>query len=171
MSEYSRAYYLAHKEEIKARQKAYYQAHKEKYIKPSKPKVSVTDAEKYEMERRKRRNYYEKKNGCKITSVMSVPFHVETPPYITVKEYPNKIYIIEADVYTYGELGKYQNALQHMVSRLNSEDNITIVDENSIQIYLKTRDGIQEIVDNLKEFCEKHSTFERKTKKSQKEKK
>lgn len=118
------------------KRRQYYQMHKEKINKKAQKPIS-------ERKTRKKLDYY-------------------TPNYITVKQYPNSIVLIEAildDSYDIGDTYKTKIEIERMLNNINNDERIVYVDEYNgkfnIQIYEKRLDYIQLIINNLQTFCEK----------------
>lgn len=168
-TKYGKNWYENHKEQEKAKRKAYYEKHKEEkkayakeYAKKNKEKIKAyKEAHKEELKKKTRKPLAERKTRKKLG--------YEKPDYITVIQYPNGIVLIEAtfqpdDGMIYDSTAenldensnhRLKRELVLELDKIAKEQRIVVVDKFSIQIYEKTLDNIQLIINTLQEFCEK----------------
>ena len=170
-TKYGKSWYEKHKEQEKAKRKAYYEAHKEEkkayareYAKKHKEKIKeYREAHKEERKEKTQKPLAERKSRKKLV--------YEKPDYITVKQYPNGIVLIEATLDTDSMIydsttdaldensnHKLKRELVLELNKIAKEQRIVIIDKFSvkfsIQIYEKTLDNIQLIINTLQHFCE-----------------
>lgn len=93
---------------------------------------------------------------------------VKKPSYIKVTKLNNGIIVIEAttrkfkttpydrycDYFNPKSLYHRKKRLESMLYSINKENRIIVLDDYTVQIFLKTENNLQEITDTLKEFVE-----------------
>lgn len=167
-TKYGKNWYEKHKEQEIAKRKAYYEAHKEEkkayakeYAKKHKEKIKeYREAHKEEQKEKTRKPLGERKTRKKLV--------YDKPDYITVMQYPNGIVLIEAtfqpdDGMIYDSTAeniddnsnhRLKRELVMELNKVSTDERIVVVDKFSIQIYEKTLDNIQLIINTLQHFCE-----------------
>lgn len=136
----------------------------------------MTDEEYKERHRQYSKAYYERQKKKKIElGIISDKPHekrkilsVISPKYITVQRFKNGIIMIEAitrkfKTTPYDRYVEWQspNSLYHrkirlekMVKSINTDNCMVVLDDYSVQVYLKSDKKLQETVDAVKDFVE-----------------
>lgn len=151
-----RQYYQQHKEEIKEKSKEYYKMNKE-----------AIDSKKkqYDKKRYREGRHYVQKPLSERKCRKGLDF--DTPYYITVKQYPNSIILIEANWKTEegilfdpdvtNEEYHRKKELERIVNKYVKTRTIIIAEKYEVQIYVQPEemDRIQLIINDLDDFVQK----------------
>lgn len=133
----------------------------------------MSKEEYMERHRQYSRAYYERQKKKKIELGIIEPkqhlkrkLSVKTPSYIKVEKYTNGTILVEAvtrlfKTTPYDRYTEWRNPtslyhrkirLEKMVAAINGEKKLVVLDDYSVQVYLRTDNNLQEIIDTVDKF-------------------
>jgi len=152
--------------------KRFYEAHRTELIEKSKQRYQEKREEILAKQNERKKEYKKaQKENAEKGEILNLDtdrmyrksVKVNKPSYMQVKTYPNGIIIIEAEVspkqyddmsITDKEGMRNKRRLENTLNNINTANNIVIVEHNEVQVYLKSENNIQEIVDSVSAFIE-----------------